>query len=324
LLLLLLAGCAGAATPFTPPLCATDAGTTTLWTADQWIGGMAAIDGGVLVGSFSGIEQVTFSGPPMSLTASPAEEGVLVVDGSIYFLSDDGLFSIPLQGGAPVLVTGGPLLVSGAQATDGTRFFLPGGLDEIDAILPGGGLSAISLGATSPGQYQFNAMAYEDGWLYAAAVDLSQGLDSLTNGAILRIPTGGGATQQLLTGIGHPGPLAVGSAGIFWAEAGTTAPFYSGVGSIRRANLDGSSPTTLLPVGAASLALSEDTLLYGGADGTIGAIRSDGSDPVTLATGLLGPQVIVSGGNVVWFSPGGGEPLSGGPVQTVQTACIPQ
>jgi hypothetical protein len=160
----------------------------------------------------------------------------------------------------------------------------------------------------------------QNDYLYLAAWDLTVG--GLTNGVIGRTPIDGtGTLERIVTGIGHPIQIATDETSIYWSE---DPPALSGAGPGRlaRSNLDGSSPTTLLPKEPISFVASSGRL-YLSFGTEIDVMVASGGPTYPVARGLTDAGLLLVADNeLIWVDPFS-QALSGTAPTLVQAACIP-
>jgi hypothetical protein len=303
----------------------TGPGTTTLYEGNVW--GLAA-DGERLVISSDALERVDLSGGGAVAIASPqSPSGLLVLHGIAYFNAERPvgvpdsqgkqqtefvLESVPVSGGDPTVLPG-LALGNLASATDEDSLYF-------DAASPAT-LLRLTPPSTAPSVLELeaktliDAIAVRGNYVYVAGQDFGNPA-AMQNGLIDRIPKTGGAVERLVSNIGHPWSLVADDDFLYWVED----PPNFGAGSIVRANLDGSSRTTLVPTSARSLAVSNGRLVY--AWDAIESVPSSGGTPTVIAAGATTPgMLVVMGGNVVWADPI--EKARSDPtVPKVMTACL--
>ncbi len=239
-----------------------------------------------------------------------------VAQGSAFYVGEHGqlkaqiqaLFSVPLAGGQPQLVidnvSGSPISSDGDSVylqTDQTHVL------EVDAKSS----ATVTLQLDSQLGYTALVTAY-GGFVYVVGQDPTAGNADV----IERIPKQGGAAQRIYSASGASvGSLTADASGLYWneIEAGTY-----GSGSIRHANLDGSSPETLLPHTRAISLDADGGALYFSEGDRIARLTPDGHD-TTLVQGLQHPSALqLSAHDAVWL-----EQLKTDPnVWMIEVACV--
>jgi hypothetical protein len=182
------------------------------------------------------------------------------------------LWSSPVGGGSPKIVTQGPTVMDvGGLAVDATDLYWTLGIINDGAVygVPTGGgtMTTLATGQQQPGPIVvdsanvywanvYSIMKYPkpagpavalatalSARVMGIAVDATYVYWTQDNGLVLRTPIAGGTPQTLASGESGPAELAVDGVNLYWSAAGQT----SWQGSVRRMPLlGGSGPTTLI------------------------------------------------------------------------------
>jgi hypothetical protein len=331
-----LVGCSGksvaqgasspAAAPPTP--CVNGTETNSLYAG--FITGLAVSGDQVVIGG-SGIVRVPLAGGDPVTLASPGDsDGLLVLGGVAYFVASHAVGD-PVQGKQPAEETLDAVPVSGGDTTtalgasdtpapffgiaDATSLYFPSrNLSAIAKFTPPAALVDLDSGGTV---LDIDAIAEQGASIYVAAQDVRVG--GFTNGLIQRIPKSGGTAETIVSNIGHPWSLVADDTGLYWQE---DPPGITGIGQIAHAQLDGSGISSLLSVGATSLAVSSGQLYFTTQDSVQSMPTSGGAVTTVASNQKSAGTLLIAGDNVVWVDPSS-KSLSDPTVPVVLAACVP-
>ena len=307
--------------------CLTGPGTTLLFEGNV---SALASDGSQLFVAGDAIDSVPLSGGPAVTLAAPSDpSGLSYLKGNLYFsatepggssnsegkVSSEEVFeALPLAGGSLTAIPG--MNVSPvASASDGDALYLAASGQS--AIIELTGPSATPTTLPLDGTISIDAICAHGGDIYVAGQDLTSS-DSFGNGVIERIPKVGGSAERIVSNIGHPWSLVADDTGLYWQQDPLG---FEGNGAIMRANVDGTSLTTLTMVSARSLALANGQLYF--TSDAIYSIPTAGGTATLVASSLATPgMLLVIGSNLAWTDPVS-KALSDPTVPEVMTACVP-
>jgi hypothetical protein len=143
------------------------------------------------------------------------------------------------------------------------------------------------------------------------------------DGAVRKVPIGGGAVTTLATGPQGPISVAVDGTNVYWVnwENGTVNEVPVGGGSVTTLATGQENPRSVAVDGANVYWVNYGTA-WGSPDGTVNEVPVGGGSVTTLATGQDYPwSVAVDGTNVYWVNYRGGTvndvPVGGGTVTTL-------
>jgi hypothetical protein len=282
------------------------------------VGGLFLLGEQVFFSSTTGLSSVPLSGGSVTAIA-PAATGVAVVGGTLYYVGEHpvgvpdaqgkqssatGLYATPwggpIDGGTP---DGGVSTLvqdnfsAGSVVTDNDSLYVAGaGLGTVLKATPPS-TSPVSL--SFAGSLSIRALAVDATYLYAAVEDLTT---LPGNGAIVRMPKSGGATERLLTLAGFPDDLVVDDKAFYWIDQPPVGTF--GNTRVVRADLDGQNEIALVDASnnggsVGDIALGPD-YLYFLSEG-LARVPKAGGPVEMIVSELSAPALLqVSGADVVW------------------------
>lgn len=329
-------GCGGMAntTSATLPRCNAAATMTALYDGSTSgpVGGLFLWNEHVLFSSSLGLFSVPLAGGSLVPIASGAT-GLGIVGNTLYYsatvsgppdaqgrqMTTIALFSTEFSGiGIGGVDVGSGTLVldhftAGAVASDGTALYVSGnGLGSVLKLAPSGSTPmTMTLGET----LDVRALAVDAAYLYAAVQDLAT-----AQGAIVRVPKGGGSVARLVTLAGLPDSLAVDEHALYWIEWPPAGTF--GNSHIARSDLSGRNESALVNDGTSSqfaLALGPAHVYFLG--DVLARVPKAGGPKETVATSVSEAGLLnVSGGDVVWVEHFN-RALSSGDPTSIEALC---
>lgn len=273
-------------------------------------GGSGASDGGA--GASSG-EHVVCTSPTAKILAESPGAGDLRVDGeTIFWIVEDGIWSMPVTGGAPVQLVVGQQPPR-ALAVDAEFVYFttnePGSGHGALSRVPRGGGVVTEL--YSDDFVELGAVALTDDDVYFA--DRWGWSEDDDRAGLVRVPKAGGEDTWLLNEESGLGPLVIQDGIAYFYDAGRMSDF--GAGELRSVDLESGVRTTLTkgPVVATdylpplrTLIVSDGSVVWAehapGHD-TLRRARTNGDDLETLAFTETGRWIAAVGGDsahVIW------------------------
>jgi hypothetical protein len=187
---------------------------------------------------------------------------------AVYFSSGDGLFSLPLAGGTPKLISS----LGGYRATwiavdEGHVYWTEsnwtqqGGMYQVFRAPLGGGANEMIGAIPCESPPVEGAVAIDDDALYFVGA-----CDIAANTRILRVPKSGGVVATVAPAKGAVGGIAIDATSVYW----TSTDPISFAASVLRADKNGESAPTVLAssTGYSTGIALNDTYVYWADDGT--------------------------------------------------------
>ncbi len=277
------------------------------------------------------------AGTAMTLASDPGTGNAIQVGASdVYWSDGQGLYAVPICGGATTTLASSPdaaghafdvagLAVDAANLYWDTVTFGPSGPTYALNRMPqaGGATATLATAATGAG-----GAVVSDGTtvFFASGADCNINFSSCPAGEILAVPVGGGAVTTLVMQQGAPiSALALDASNVYFATAGQSAF----TGSIARVAMTGGAVTTLAAgVGSPLQLLRTGSTLVWRADteGAVVAMPVSGGTPTTLTSGQLVAQVITADATTVFIGTVTGVietvPLDGGALSTLTSTSL--
>jgi len=210
-------------------------------------------------------------GPPVALASAAGTliGGPIAAAGSVFWATTDGVFAVPLAGGAVQGVAPGPLAAPVFFAATTSALFwidLGGTVQRVD--FAGGPATVVAAGWGAGA-----GIAANDTNVYFSVIgdaDWTAGADYGQGGLVLSVPTAGGDVVAVAANQQAPRALTVSATDLYWASAGThvgdvpAASVGNPDGLIVRQSLAGGAPVVLAAgeTNPASLQLLDASPLY--------------------------------------------------------------
>ena len=135
--------------------------------------------------------------------------------------------------------------------------------------------------------------------------------NNYVDGALMKVPTGGGKTTTVVSGQ-SPSGLAIAGTNLYWTNYGTfvSASTNYTLNTVMTVPISGGDPAPLVSgqtgsVGPESVAVDATNVYWTNSTGTVMKLSLGGGTPITLASGLDFPgSIAVDATNVYWMNQG--------------------
>jgi hypothetical protein len=249
-----------------------------------------------------------------------------VDDASVFFTftgtdGGGGVASVPLEGGAPVMMIAAGETAYGV-AVDDTNVYFTNFESVIDGVMkvPLAGGSAVVLAPF--GEYPRNVA------IGGASLFFTNGLGN-TNCGVVSLPKAGDAGPMPFASSPDPWGIALDATNVYWTDGGDGGA----TGSVLSAPRSGGTPVVLAGEQDGPGAIAVDaTSVYWATVSAIVRASLDGGDPSTIASGQANPHAIaIDDAYVYWVNQGSGNsdgnvvkaPLTGGAPPTTLAGAQP-